>query len=90
MNLDGLRAALDELVARVPAAADRGRPRLWVDRSFAARGSGTVVTGTLTGGPLAVGDEVVDVPGRTIGAGAGRCRPSGATSTRSDPATASP
>ena len=32
-----------------PAAADRGRPRLWVDRSFAARGAGTVVTGTLLG-----------------------------------------
>ncbi len=66
VNLDGLRAALDELVTRVPAAADRGRPRLWVDRSFAAKGSGTVVTGTLTGGPLAVGDEVVTLPaGRT-------------------------
>ena len=40
---------------RTPAAADRGRPRLWVDRVFAAKGSGTVVTGTLTGGALAVG-----------------------------------
>ena len=29
---------------------DRDRPRLWVDRAFAARGAGTVVTGTLTGG----------------------------------------
>lgn len=34
------------------------RPRLWVDRSFAPAGVGTVVTGTLTGGPLAVGDSV--------------------------------
>ena len=37
---------------RTPAAIDRGRPRLWVDRVFAAKGSGTVVTGTLTGGSL--------------------------------------
>jgi selenocysteine-specific elongation factor len=62
-GLDELRAALDRLVARVPPAADAGRPRLWVDRSFSVRGSGTVVTGTLTGGSLAVGDEVVVEPG---------------------------
>jgi selenocysteine-specific elongation factor len=51
-GLDALRAALDELVATTPAALDRGRPRLWIDRVFAAKGSGTVVTGTLTGGSL--------------------------------------
>ncbi|MBK9180082.1 MAG: selenocysteine-specific translation elongation factor [Acidimicrobiales bacterium] len=58
-----LRAAIDRLVAATPAAADRGRPRLWVDRAFAARGAGTVVTGTLTGGSLAVDDGLVLVPG---------------------------
>jgi selenocysteine-specific elongation factor len=57
-GLAELRLALDRLVAATPAAADRGRPRLWVDRSFAARGSGTVVTGTLTGGPIGAGDEL--------------------------------
>ena len=31
---------------------DRGRARLWVDRVFVVRGSGTVVTGTLTDGAL--------------------------------------
>ena len=35
------------LVADHAAGADRARPRLWVDRVFAAKGSGTVVTGTL-------------------------------------------
>ena len=59
-GVDELRGALDRLLARTPEALDRGRPRLWVDRSFAARGSGTVVTGTLTGGSLRV-DETVDV-----------------------------
>ena len=58
-----LQAALDRLLAATPTAPDRGRPRLWVDRSFAAKGSGTVVTGTLAGGPLAVDDELVLVPG---------------------------
>jgi len=40
LGLDALRSALDRLVASAPTAVDRGRPRLWVDRSFAARGSG--------------------------------------------------
>ena len=34
----------------------------WVDRVFAAKGSGTVVTGTLAGGALAVDDELVVLP----------------------------
>jgi selenocysteine-specific elongation factor len=57
-GMDGLRAARDRRVRAPPAAADRARPRLWVDRSFAAKGSGTVVTGTLTGGAVAVDDEL--------------------------------
>ena len=62
-GVDGLRAALDRLLESTPPAVDRGRPRLWVDRVFAAKGSGTVVTGTLTGGPLAVDDDLVTSPG---------------------------
>jgi len=54
--------ALDGLVARTPAAVDQHRPRLWIDRVFAARGSGTVVTGTLTGGTIAVDDHVAVGP----------------------------
>src|SRR4051795_282819 len=61
-GLDALRSALDALVAATPAAADRDRPRLWIARSFAAKGAGAVVTGTLTGGSLAVGDAVVVGP----------------------------
>jgi selenocysteine-specific elongation factor len=63
-GIEDLRSSLDRLVATTPTAVDRGRPRLWVDRSFAARGSGTVVTGTLTGGSLRVDDDVVIEPGR--------------------------
>ncbi|MEY2401624.1 MAG: selenocysteine-specific elongation factor [Ilumatobacteraceae bacterium] len=64
-GLDDVRAALDALVDETPAATDRGRPRLWVDRVFAAKGSGTVVTGTLTGGSLSV-DQQVHVAGRAV------------------------
>ena len=55
-GMDDLRTALATLVATTPASLDRGRPRLWIDRVFAAKGSGTVVTGTLTGGAIAADD----------------------------------
>ncbi|MDQ6839207.1 MAG: selenocysteine-specific translation elongation factor [Actinomycetota bacterium] len=58
-GLDALVAALDDLVEVTPTAADRNRPRLWVDRCFPIRGAGTVVTGTLAGGSFRVGDPVV-------------------------------
>ncbi len=61
-GLDDLRAALDALVARTQPSLDRGRPRLWIDRAFAAKGSGTVITGTLTGGALALDQRVDIVP----------------------------
>jgi selenocysteine-specific elongation factor len=61
-GVDDLRAALDALLATTPASVDRDRPRLWVDRVFAAKGSGTVVTGTLAGGGLAIDDELVVLP----------------------------
>ena len=64
-GLDELRTALDELVQSTPASVDRGRPRLWIDRVFAAKGSGTVVTGTLTGGELHA-DQQVDAAGRSV------------------------
>ena len=51
-GLTELGEALDLLVDQTPAAIDNKRPRLWIDRVFAAKGSGTVVTGTLTGGSL--------------------------------------
>jgi selenocysteine-specific elongation factor len=57
-GLPELRAALDRLAARVPVPGADGPVRLWVDRSFTVRGSGTVVTGTLGAGRLRVGDEL--------------------------------
>ena len=57
-GLPELRTALDGLVATLPQPRVDGRVRLWVDRAFTIRGSGTVVTGTLGEGSLAVGDEL--------------------------------
>jgi selenocysteine-specific elongation factor len=56
-GLDELRAALDDVLSRVPAATT-GRLRLWVDRCFTITGAGTVVTGTLAAGTVAVGDRL--------------------------------
>ncbi|MGO4600700.1 selenocysteine-specific translation elongation factor [Terrabacter sp. 2YAF2] len=58
-GIEALRVALDDLVASLPAPDRTGRTRLWVDRSFSVRGSGTVVTGTLGAGTIRLGDELV-------------------------------
>ncbi|WP_377324187.1 selenocysteine-specific translation elongation factor [Pimelobacter simplex] len=56
-GLPSLVAALEDVLTATPAPA-AGRLRLWVDRSFSVAGAGTVVTGTLATGAIAVGDEV--------------------------------
>jgi selenocysteine-specific elongation factor len=57
-GIDDVRDRLDAVLAAAPEPVDRDRPRLWVDRVFAAKGAGTIVTGTLAGGSLRVDDEV--------------------------------
>ncbi|HEX6348452.1 MAG TPA: selenocysteine-specific translation elongation factor [Candidatus Dormibacteraeota bacterium] len=61
-GLDTLGERLDALLASTPTRADHSRPRLPIDRVFTIKGSGTVVTGTLVEGSLAVGDELVVAP----------------------------
>ena len=58
-----LAAALDAALDRLGEPPDRGRPRLPVDRVFTVRGSGTVVTGTLSGGSLRAEGEAELLPG---------------------------
>ncbi|HEV8425089.1 MAG TPA: selenocysteine-specific translation elongation factor [Actinomycetes bacterium] len=66
-GLDALVAALDAVLDRLPEPPDRGRPRLPVDRVFTMRGSGTVVTGTLSGGTLRADGEAELLPaGRRV------------------------
>ncbi len=67
-GLDDLKHALDALLLETPSrTVGGGVPRLPVDRAFTVGGFGTVVTGTLLDGPLAVGDEVELQPGRLAG-----------------------
>jgi selenocysteine-specific elongation factor len=61
-GLDDLRAALTTVLRSLPLPANIGRPRLHVDRAFSPTGSGTVVTGTLSGGELTVGVDITVMP----------------------------
>jgi selenocysteine-specific elongation factor len=61
-GLPELRGALARLAAGLPVP-DPGAPvRLWVDRAFSIKGSGTVVTGTLPAGTVRTGDELLLTP----------------------------
>lgn len=61
-GLDSLLATLESLLQQKPARLDLNRPRLPIDRVFSISGFGTVVTGTLLDGQLALGDEVEIIP----------------------------
>jgi selenocysteine-specific elongation factor len=66
-GLDAVRAALVALASEVPGKDAGGLARLPLDRVFTMRGFGTVVTGTLAAGRLCEGDDVVVLPGGTVG-----------------------
>jgi selenocysteine-specific elongation factor len=57
-GLDELRRVLAGVLAGVPTPDPAADVRLWVDRRFHIRGAGTVVTGTLPAGSIAVGDTL--------------------------------
>jgi selenocysteine-specific elongation factor len=62
-GLPDLLEALQACLAGRPPRPDAGRPRLPIDRVFTIAGFGTVVTGTLSDGPLRLGEEVEILPG---------------------------
>jgi selenocysteine-specific elongation factor len=61
-GMDLLVQTLQEILNQHPHRPDLGRPRLPVDRVFTLSGFGTIVTGTLLDGHLAVGDDVLVLP----------------------------
>ncbi len=66
-GLPQLVSTLEQVLGDRPQRADLGRPRLPIDRVFTMSGFGTVVTGTLSDGRLAVGDEVQILPSSLTG-----------------------
>jgi selenocysteine-specific elongation factor len=61
-GIEELKDTLRRVLQDAPPQQDIGKPRLPVDRAFTLPGIGTVVTGTLTGGTLRRGQEVVVWP----------------------------
>jgi selenocysteine-specific elongation factor len=62
-GMENLALALGRLTAGLPRPDVTAPVRLWVDRVFTIRGSGTVATGTLPAGTVGCGDELMLVPG---------------------------
>ncbi len=65
-GLDQLKAALDNAASSTKRESDAAAFRLPVDRSFAIKGAGTVVTGTLWSGKASAGDEIEILPAGKI------------------------
>lgn len=59
-----LRRELDLMIRGVNPRRDRGLFRMWVDRSFTIKGSGTVVAGTVLSGKIKVGDRIEILPAK--------------------------
>jgi len=62
IGLESLVSNLETILQQEPPRIDLGRPRLPIDRVFSMSGFGTVVTGTLLDGQLAIGDDVEILP----------------------------
>src|SRR3954471_22047810 len=61
-GIDDLRRELERLCERVTLRQDSGLFRMAIDRSFTVAGHGTVVTGTVASGSVALGDELQWLP----------------------------
>ena len=65
-GIEDLVAAIEGALTAAGPAPDVGSPRMWVDRAFGIAGAGVIATGTLTGGPLCVGDVLQCYPGGEV------------------------
>jgi len=61
-GVDALQRYLEAEAARLPPRSQQGHFRLAIDRCFTLAGAGTVVTGTVYSGQVAVGDTLVLSP----------------------------
>jgi len=66
-GFDRLKKEVETLAQKMAEREDIGKPRLYCDRSFVIQGIGGIVTGTLRGGAMSVGQEVAVYPNRRKG-----------------------
>lgn len=83
-GLDTLVQTIQDTLHQLPQRVNYHHPNLPVDRVFSISGFGTVVTGTLSGGTLTVGDNIEIQPSHRVG------RIRGLQSYKQDIETASP
>lgn len=57
-GLNALRNGLDAVLEKAPTPKRDAPIRYWIDRAFAVKGAGTVVTGTLAAGTLHLNDQL--------------------------------
>ena len=62
VGLDELRATIARLIDSLPPRTSTNVFRLPIDRIFTVKGFGTIVTGTILGGEVAIGDELTVIP----------------------------
>jgi selenocysteine-specific elongation factor len=61
-GIEALKAELAKAIDALPPRTTTGVFRLPVDRVFTVKGFGTIVTGTVLGGEVALGDELTVIP----------------------------
>jgi len=61
-GIENFKAALLKALRDCPAPMDAEKPRLSIDRLFCPKGTGTVVTGTRSGGTISLGDTLTLQP----------------------------
>lgn len=61
-GIETLRQRLFRAAAAMPIRSDAGAFRLAVDRSFSQPGAGTIVTGTVLSGSIALGERIIVSP----------------------------
>jgi len=62
IGIEQIKSAIQNLIAKIKPKRDIGKPRISIDRVFKVKGSGTVITGTLIGGTIHTGMEVIIFP----------------------------
>jgi len=66
-GLDTLVLVIQDQLKKLPQRVNYHHPRLPIDRIFSVSGFGTVVTGTLSGGTLSIGDNIEIQPSHKVG-----------------------
>ncbi len=61
-GIEKLRGYLIDLLGKLPDRESDGSGFIHIDRVFTIKGSGTVITGSLSGGKISEGDEVAILP----------------------------